>query len=200
MKCYPTGWRDHFFWGVWLAITIQLGLLKKVDSCSTFDTLCRLWIYEVFYAEQLIESPEKVHCLLIVNDLPTTNGKISYIEISRNSQQSILIPTTLMNTDDGIKYCSKAGVILVNMDCRTHIDHRLMENSTRNYSHAWYCYILRLVKYCADNKIPVILCKPTAAEDNIMERCIQNIIEVIRPQQNPITVKGRPENITISSR
>ena len=68
MKCYPKGWRDHFFWDVWLAITIQLDLLKRVDSCSTFDTLCRLWIYKVFYAEQLIENPEKVHCLLIVND------------------------------------------------------------------------------------------------------------------------------------
>ena len=186
------------FLGCLACHTIQLGLFKKVDSCSTVKTLRRLWIYKVFYAEQLIENPEKVHYLLIVDDLRKTNREISYIEISRNSQQSILIPTTLMNTDDGIKYCSKAGVILVNMDCRTHdhIDDELMENSA---CHAWYCYILRLVKYCTVNKIPVILCKPTAG-DNILEQCIQNITKVIHPKQNPITVEGRPENITISMR
>ena len=27
LKCYPPGWRRHFFWDAWLAVTIQLRLL-----------------------------------------------------------------------------------------------------------------------------------------------------------------------------
>ena len=65
----------------------------------------------------------------MVRDLPTTNGEFSYIEISRNNQQPIPIPTDYMDRNHGIEYCSKAGVLLVNMDCCTCIDNDTMENS-----------------------------------------------------------------------
>ena len=32
LKCYPDEWQKLFFWDAWLAITIQLGLLKKLSA------------------------------------------------------------------------------------------------------------------------------------------------------------------------
>ena len=68
-QCYPLKWKEHFFWDAWLAVTIQLGLLKEVDDDNSDNEVfpC-LWMKQVFYAENLVGSPENVHVLLMGQD------------------------------------------------------------------------------------------------------------------------------------
>jgi len=52
VKNYPMGWWQFFFWDAWLAITIQLGLLKKIDSANPNDEIvpCQ-WMKQIFQVE-----------------------------------------------------------------------------------------------------------------------------------------------------
>ena len=70
----------------------------QVESELTVAELLipHLVIKEIYYAEQLLENSEKVHCLLKVRDLLTTMSTTN--KISRNNQQSVLTPTNLMNS------------------------------------------------------------------------------------------------------
>ena len=127
------------FLDVWLVVTIWLSLLKRVDSCGDVKMLPHQWIKQVFHAEQLVESPQKLQYLLLVRDLPTANQEFSYIEISKNKKQSITIPTNFMNSDHGIEYCRSNKYVRV----------LLFPHSTvfRKYSTEWK------VQQCLDHML-----------------------------------------------
>ena len=70
LTCYPEEWWDEFLWDAWLAVTIQLGLLRKIDGNNNpgNEVFPCLWMKQVFLTERLVGSPKKVYCLLMGQD------------------------------------------------------------------------------------------------------------------------------------
>ena len=71
VKCYLEDWWEHFFWDAWLAVTIQLGLMKKIIS-NVVDLKNEIfpsfWLHQVFDAELLLEDLCTVKHIIMGND------------------------------------------------------------------------------------------------------------------------------------
>lgn len=160
-RCYPLRWRKLFFWDAWLAVTIQLGLLKKVDDNNLdYEVFPCLWMKQVFYAERLIGSPKNVRGLLLGQSPKGAKDDISYLRTATGVDISddgtyITVSSNLQCGTSHIDQCSN-GVFLANMiRCIHRNGYRLDINE---YCYAWFCYTLKLVKYCAEEVVPVVLC------------------------------------------
>ena len=141
LQCYPLEWQYVFFWDAWLAITIQLGLLRETRATEKIINTTKVtvienevfpcqWLKQVFYAEKLLGSPGKVKGILMGHDpvskvstkqplstLRKATG-IAYHNIG-DGNPSIKTMTEIYGIDctgnKPINWCEEYGLLLVNM-------------------------------------------------------------------------------------
>ena len=204
---YDEEWKE-FFWDAWLAVTIQLGLIEKVDYVNVNkEVFPCLWMSEVFYAERLVGSPENIKVLLMGQHPNSRESNFDHLVklheatgISNigDNQQSVKPGINLTKSKKCSDYC-KAGLLLVNMiRCITR-NGRSIDNN--DYYYAWFCYTLRLVQYCVSNNKPVVLCSSSNNDNNLVRniRAIEPDLLIEIPFCDEITTKSIPSgNLHVS--
>ena len=202
VKCYPTEWKV-FFWDAWLAVTIQLGLLEKVDNDNPNNEVfpC-LWMKQVFIAERLVGSPEKVKCILMGQDPVYKKNQSIGIYLSHlraatgiafhnigDGNKSIQGMTTQYGLDCTgdwpIEYCEQ-GLLLVNMI-------RCVPKRGKSMDHnpcydAWFAYTLQLSK-CFDKRVVVMYNKNYTPTANLVKFMLK-LIPRDNNVQHPAYVSG----------
>ena len=166
-KCYPTEWRKLFFWDAWLAVTIQLSLLKYITNSDDEIFPC-LWMKQVFLAERLLKRPANVESIIMAQD-PVSGYVSPRVKRYNNTKiplKSLRSATGIafhgignknasvrgMNSkyklncynDEPINYC-KHGLLLVNMVRCIHRNDTSMDGN--DFQKAWFLYTLRLSSY-----------------------------------------------------
>jgi len=165
IKCLPDGWKEHFFWDAWLAITIQLGLLKQIQGQnSTNEVFPCLWVKEVFYEERKYSSPDKLPCL-IMGTSPCSKGQ--NLPILRVAE--IDFDDSLMNVTYNQKFKDEKYMRCNMVRCIGKED-MSMEEST--YYDAWVVYTVKLAKYLGEKHIP---CMIAAKEETNLVKLIKMV-------------------------
>ncbi|XP_065893683.1 uncharacterized protein [Dysidea avara] len=175
IRCYPAGWKRYFFWDAWLAVTIQLGLLKKSPKGEVFPCV---WMAKVFDAERFIGFPEQVNFLIMGQDPISKDSRSQDINLSTlRSATGIafhnvdLRSAVRMTTkygldckdDKPIQHC-KDGTLMVNMiRC---IPRNSQSMASYPFYDAWYVYSLKMAKYFGEHQKPVaVMCNKKCESD-----------------------------------
>ena len=188
LKCYPEGWWDNFFWDAWLAVTIQLNLLETNN-----EPFPCLWMKDVFRAEKLVETPERVRCLIMGQD-PVGRGDASYLRKATgiafhkigDRNPSILGMRQKYGLDCSgekpIQHC-KDGKLLVNMIRCIPLGAWSMNNNP--FYDAWFVYSLKLANYFGENNKPVVVTCNRNYSPSLMKYILQ-----VNPQAERVQHPG----------
>ena len=187
LKSYPLDWQRCFFWDAWLAVTIQLSLLKEVfrngelrdddsyDKCpnvfNNSEVVPCSWMHKIFQAEQLIRSPENVRGILMGLDpinkvghygrsvLHKTSG-IAFHNVGDTNASIRGMNTKYSlncNGDNPKNYCQTNGLLMVNMIRCIYI-HDLSVTQRGNICRdAWIHYTVKLTKYMYFQNVPIVV-------------------------------------------
>ena len=153
LKCYPTTWKNDFFWDAWLAVAIQLYVQGNFQTeKEVFPTL---WMDRkgIFLAESQV-APKNVRCLLLGQDPVSDNDPssckatgIAFHNIGNNN-------TSIKNmgkyykldcsNDKPREHCQN-GILMVNMIRCIFVKSKSV--SGNDFKIAWTAYTLRLANY-----------------------------------------------------
>ncbi|XP_065895254.1 uncharacterized protein [Dysidea avara] len=197
--CYPEDWKEHFFWDAWLAVTIQLGLMKKIDPWENRnnEVFPSQWLQYVFYAETLVERPQRVQHIIMGHDPvskpPSLYGStgIAFHNVGNGNPSVQGMKKYGLNCDDDhpISYCEQ-GLLLVNMiRCICLRDESLTGN--RCYD-AWFVYTLKLAKYFSERRTPFLV---TSSSKDYLLTCIEKVYNnKLQRLPHPVWAKKQDEN------
>ena len=202
IKCYPVKWQEEFFWDAWLAVTIQLGLLKRDNEVFP----CQ-WLKEVFYAERLIKDPsELVSVIMGQNPVSQAHEKklwrlrgatgVAFHRIG-NGNASIRGMTEKYKVDCTwnmpVDYCI-GGTLLVNMiRCIQINDETMRKNSCYD---AWVIYTVKIAKYIAEYPVSrylLIASKDDSELVKYIKAVNENCYQVRHPSSAKVDVKDKEE-------
>ena len=198
IKCYPAGWKRYFFWDAWLAVTIQFGLLRKVDSDNDKEVFPGLWMKQVFLAERLVGIPDRIKCLIMGQDPVCRVKSYQGIHLSNlrsatgiafhnigDEHPSIAGMRKNYRLDckgkEPMQHC-KDGKVLVNMIRCIPKDSKSMTGNP--YYDAWFVYSLKLAKYCGEHNKPVVVMCNRKYEPNLV-KCIQIVNDKAKRVEHP---------------